>query len=775
MKTARPIPLPVNRGPRAARPIAPLGQRSRQAVPTTQCNAEQEKIMAEELLKVMNFAASKIQALWRGYCTRKQLYIEQGAAILLQALWRGYQVRRRLQEPVSRPLRIHCQYLLWDPGSSESLSGPKRDIKRAQAADKHPTPQQLPARRDPQVAGDFPSQTPLPIKPLCRLPYPIRQAPAHRLSHRQLRNQAATTLQAHWKGYLARRDLAIKIGAAIYIQSFFRAYRVRRNLNPTPEPQPEPLDEESEMVSFNMSFTPGHPAAKVPIPGSHQSHGSSFWICPDNGPSRGFRTSSVSRPEYTLSGKSHTFQATRARYVPAWPPGSREENGHRPPPSTTQRAQNSKRDDFVPDYFTQGAGDSRFGVDMVFCSVPATLRSARALKEHGMNLESRFLCEEEMSRPECMVTRPRFAYGEPVAEPTTPAPVSRYFLPSSPYTSGTRKLILDREPVDSQLRSVQETDISCRRALEDFDQSNLEVPGEAAVGPPEAYPSKRLREESAAAGTIQEAFKGLRTHRKLQKHDTAASKDQAIIRSSPTMKENEKEGISPLVSAKAPILEPGAQAAPDNPCSSPDVVTGPWKRERTGNIVQAPPAAGVYEQEAPVLAPLCSAGVPVHGSASSTPGCRDGRSNHIDHWARRCLRTRRQQQERTRAASIIQAAWRGHQARHEIAGQARAAAKIQALFRGDQIRKLLGSIGKHPEVEEGGSSEGDPQTLSGDNPENVHLHRSVARDLRTGEVASRRAQLKAEGPAIWMKRNACYNPRKVTIHVKASAAEIGTL
>ncbi|XP_014342241.1 unconventional myosin-Va [Latimeria chalumnae] len=60
---------------------------------------------------------------------------------------------------------------------------------------------------------------------------------------------------------------------------------------------------------------------------------------------------------------------------------------------------------------------------------------------------------------------------------------------------------------------------------------------------------------------------------------------------------------------------------------------------------------------------------------------------------RREFKTRRRYQEQAKAASKIQAAWKGYRTRKEIMNKNKAAQKIQAAFRGYSARKYLSSVG----------------------------------------------------------------------------------
>ncbi|XP_055514362.1 uncharacterized protein LOC129711037 [Leucoraja erinacea] len=1088
MEPARPIPLPVNRGPR------PLDFRCPPTTPPlgapVDCCAVQDAFIAGELLKLMNLSAAKIQALWRGYCARKQQYIEQGAAILLQSFWRGCRVRHVLREPVSRRLRIHGQYLSWEdprvlcpPPPPAPRRGPpppppppprprSREGRRwpvpVPVPEKRPaasTAQSLPIKKHPDgircqpsrrlrdICAQPPTQ-PQPQPPRARTPrFVCDQTQQNRLPG-MMCDVAATRIQTNWRGYKVRKDMSTLLGAVVYIQSFFRGYLDRKKINPPRPHQPEPLDQESDMVDFNLSYEHGqlrsHGAASgMPLdgldvslpsslyaptrssnntggarpgtgPNNNRAGGArsgtgptntgvgrpgtgptntgvgrsgndnsniirsgdciSYCICagigsvrPGNGghagsvhsvstgsndsirsvhcnSNDGTRTGSVrsgassshsvrsvnynndcagsgtgghtghagsvrsgtgssshsvrsanynndcaghtgsvrcanninhnhdrvravnynndctgsgstgggghagsarSANGSVRSGHSGNHDSIRAVHgsflstnasissgggtdlpvnggnpprsfnggsagpdncgptrpvngdkagdvnelssIPhpegarsgagpaevgtwltrGWGPGSGEQSVLREPLSIID--EDPKSDELLPGYMMNGGGGGGDtggggGVDTVSCcsSAPVSLASARLLKKRSV--EEVVVVRAERGED----GRPRFAFRAPGADTDTllpPGPGSQYLVHSTPYnTSGPRKLIRYQEhrpggghPHPHPYPYPE---------LSDFDLSELEVPKDAAgCPPPPGQPArrslKRLREESAAAGTIQAAWKGHRTRRALQEQVSAATKIQATFRRYQTRREFESEGIFPLVSLKAAGKKAAKTTVPSPPL--PPTHRAPRQPEpRVHNeqtpppLPPAPPAAvemEARERDAPVFAPLCTPGIPVPSAAAS------GLHNRIEQWARRSVRTRRQHQERDRAATAIQAVWRGLLARRRITRMARAAVMIQACFRGYQIRKFLGSIGRNPQ---GGRERGGGKP----HPKAARPHRAAAggggqRPQETGW----RAQLKGDKPAIYVKRNPCYNPRKVTIHVKATAAE----
>ncbi|XP_078054632.1 uncharacterized protein LOC144479602 [Mustelus asterias] len=823
MQSAKPGQLPVNLGQRMGENEAPTlsSKQSLSSVSPEQCSEMQEEIMAEELLKVMNFAASKIQALWRGYCTRKQLHIEQGAATLLQAFWRGYQVRKLLREPVSRPLQIHVQPpISWMQSQEEKRLSQAGQVHIQSRQRSQLQPVQLPIQKGPRWTSSL-----------------------------QRRILAATIIQAYWRGYLVRRDLAIKTGAAIFIQSFFRGYLARRNLKANAKPSPIPQDEEAKMVAYNMSFSPSYFETQTPISGSPPQTSSSFQSGLGAGRgSRGRVAENASLFFYTgnndyISGKGDTVQSTKPRRLLSWCPDSGEENCPSGSMSTMQMAR--KGNAFVPGYFTEGAGDttSMSSQCSAFQTRPECVSPVKEVKDKGLdqvnsgrwekhqNVKNR----DRVSQQNILgvtATRPRYSYKSPEkvgGQGGRKKSDSQFLLKCTPYSSDkVRKLIRYKEEPGSHSSLSNQPFHQAPVSKLDFDLSVLEVPRRTPSCPSKSSGRKTLkqvREESAAAGTIQAVWKGHRTRRFLRQQAAAATKIQAIYRSYRTRKEFESEGILPLVYAKekckylskgwetgsasrgSGLCEVGLEKPGDGTTRFTTASTpaeSPWMGTDSRHIsgesetpVQPSQRLEAEGKEQPAISFAPPASVPkAEGTRSSsppadTPGNESKRCTHTQHWLQRIVQTRKQHQRKFKAASTLQAAWRGHHTRCCIREQREAALRIQAQFRGFRIRKLRSSIGRE---EDSGDSRDcascqTPETQSADTPD--YLYRTteavsgpIAKESpskrearKPGEFCCQhsptwRAQAKPDRPAIFVKRNPCYNPRKVAIHVKAAGGDM---
>ncbi|XP_053099763.1 IQ domain-containing protein N [Hemicordylus capensis] len=134
--------------------------------------------LVDELDMLMDKAATTIQASWRGHLARKHLWTQHAAASTIQAAWRRYITREYLamqQEQVP----------------SWQTYGNRR---------RTPSPASLEERRSwgrPQVDRE---EAAITIQAHYR-GYVIRRALVQC-------HQAATTIQAHWRGYHTRQDLA---------------------------------------------------------------------------------------------------------------------------------------------------------------------------------------------------------------------------------------------------------------------------------------------------------------------------------------------------------------------------------------------------------------------------------------------------------------------------------------------------------------------------------------------------------------------------------------
>eukprot|EP00061_Rhincodon_typus_P014174 g41041.t1 len=690
--------------------------------------------MAEELLKLMNFAASKIQALWRGYCTRKQLCIEQGAAILLQSFWRGYQVRKILLEPVSRPLPIHVK----QPVSWVQCQEQQRLLEAGQIhiQSRHywqPKPVQLHIKQSPRCASTL-----------------------------QRKIYAATTIQAYWRGYLARRDLAIKIGAAIYIQSFFRGYLARRNLKANSKLNIIPQDEEAEMVDYNMSYTPGFTKSQAAIQGSPHRNSSS--VLSASGTRRVSSTGSRSTENASrlysdrndcVSGKGDTVQGTKTRRFLSWCPDSGEENCLRTV-SAIQMDQDPKSNMFVPGCLIEGAGDTTSMSEHY--NTIQTQAEFNSPKERSLNQmkSEKWQKHQNMMNKErtsnilgITAARPRYSYksrekveGQCEINKT----VSQYLVKCTPYTSNkARKLIRYTEELSSESSSSDGSSSKPPVSKQDFNLSELETSRQTSPSP--SKPSgrktlKQVREENAAAGTIQSVWKGHCTRRLLRQQVDAATKIQAIFRSYRIRKEFENEGIFPLVYtkesnkhlSKSPGTrpetgseKPGAETTNSPSADTWDVDAGSELIDSKSEMFRQPSQRReTGRRKLPTVSLISPPCVPETGV---TPGREGGKPSRS---LQRPIQTRKQLQDEVKAACTIQAVWRGYQTRCEIQKQREAAVKIQAQFRGFQLRRLLSCIGRQEEDEDqNGSTEGASWEPPGDSPDYLYLMAEAA--LRPNE------------------------------------------
>ncbi|XP_048415701.1 uncharacterized protein LOC125465839 isoform X1 [Stegostoma tigrinum] len=793
MQPARPSQLSVNLCRRICESGAstPGSKLNISSMTSPQCSELQQEVMAEELLKLMNFAASKIQALWRGYCTRKQVCIEQGAAILLQSFWRGYQVRKLL-EPVSRPLPIHVkQPAFWVQCQEQQRLLEAGQVHIQSRHHWRPEPVQLHIEKSPVCTSTL-----------------------------QRKIRAATTIQAHWRGYLARRDLAIKIGAAVYIQSFFRGYLVRRNLKANSEPTIIPQDEEAEMVDYNMSYTPGFTKSHAAIHSSPHRNSSS--ILPASGSRRvsstGSRsTENASRPysnrNYCPFGKGDTVQGTKPRRFLSWCPDSGEENCLRTV-SAIQMDQDPKINMFVPGFLIEGAGDTTsmsghyntIQTQAEFNSPKE--RSLNQMKSEKWQKHQNMMNQERSSNIlGITAARPRYSYkswekveGESEVNKT----VSQYLVKCTPCTSNkVRKLIRYTEELTSESSSSDRSSSKPPISKQDFNLSELETSRQPSPSPSKSSGRKTLkqvREENAAASTIQAVWKGLCTRRLLRQQVDAATKIQAIFRSYRIRKEFENEGIFPLVytkeSNKHVRKSPGTR--PEAGCEKPGAETtnsplaDPWDVDIGSELIdsksesfrQPSQRRETGRRKLPTVSLISPPCVPETGVI---PGREGGKPSHP---LQRTIQTRKRLQDEVKAARTIQAVWRGYKARCEIQKQREAAVKIQALFRGFQIRRLLCSIGRQEEDEDqNGSTEGASWAPTGDSPDYLYLMAEAVSGPDARESPSNReqrsplelcchyssawrGQAKPDGAGIFVKRNPCYNPRKVTIHVKAAGGDM---
>jgi myosin heavy subunit len=62
------------------------------------------------LMMQPDVAATKIQAAFRGYSTRKQLAQEQEAAVKIQSAYRGYSTRKQLKEQEQAAVKIQSAF-----------------------------------------------------------------------------------------------------------------------------------------------------------------------------------------------------------------------------------------------------------------------------------------------------------------------------------------------------------------------------------------------------------------------------------------------------------------------------------------------------------------------------------------------------------------------------------------------------------------------------------------------------------------------------------------
>lgn len=135
--------------------------------------------LVDELDMLMDKAATTIQAAWRGFLVRKHIWTESKAASTIQAAWRRFISREymalRKEQPPSWQVYGHRQAA---PSPTPSLEG-------------RPSGTKLEARREEAAT--------------------VIQANYRGYVTRRVLfqcNQAATTIQAHWRGYSTRQDLA---------------------------------------------------------------------------------------------------------------------------------------------------------------------------------------------------------------------------------------------------------------------------------------------------------------------------------------------------------------------------------------------------------------------------------------------------------------------------------------------------------------------------------------------------------------------------------------
>ncbi|KAJ6661441.1 hypothetical protein lerEdw1_014349 [Lerista edwardsae] len=173
--------------------------------------------LVDELDMLMDKAAATIQAAWRGYLVRKRVWTEHKAASTIQAAWRRFITReyRALQreQPPS-----------WQVGA-------------------------------PRPAASSPASS-------------VEARPAgSRLEVR--REEAATVIQAHYRGYVTRRVLSQCNQAATTIQAQWRGYRTRQDLARGLTRRTYPSSIPSRIYYSGPRPVVGAPATLGPYPRKH--------------------------------------------------------------------------------------------------------------------------------------------------------------------------------------------------------------------------------------------------------------------------------------------------------------------------------------------------------------------------------------------------------------------------------------------------------------------------------------------------------------------------
>lgn len=142
------------------------------------CSRYRSSFLVDELDMLMDKAATTIQAAWRGFLVRKRVWTENKAASTIQAAWRHFITREYMA-------------LQRDQMPSWQVCGRRR--------------------RTPSPASSEEGRLSRP-----------------KLEER--REEAASVIQAHYRGYVTRRVLTQCSQAATTIQAHWRGYHTRQNL-----------------------------------------------------------------------------------------------------------------------------------------------------------------------------------------------------------------------------------------------------------------------------------------------------------------------------------------------------------------------------------------------------------------------------------------------------------------------------------------------------------------------------------------------------------------
>ncbi|XP_064415334.1 mitochondrial import receptor subunit TOM5 homolog isoform X1 [Latimeria chalumnae] len=229
-----------------------------------------------KLLKEEHKAASVIQALWKGYLARKEIKKMKEAVAKIQAAFRGFQLRKRLFDDDF--IGFQGDYVLHCKGTSttgldstlpskaskayqHSSGEPQRGFIKVQ-----PEKHNLPSKTKPQIQPAVLTESktinavsnytaPTTISTYCawlssgeRRPRKFRTRKQH-----QQNNNAATVIQAHWKGYQVRKQLKKQDLAASKIQTMYHRYRIRRLLQDDTEFDNYGKSTNSKYASYYMT------------------------------------------------------------------------------------------------------------------------------------------------------------------------------------------------------------------------------------------------------------------------------------------------------------------------------------------------------------------------------------------------------------------------------------------------------------------------------------------------------------------------------------------
>lgn len=164
-----------------------------------------------------NRAATVLQKHWLGYRIRKQIKAQAKAAKVIQRTWRNRSRRCQLKL-LAQEIRVDCQ-----------LRKEKRH-KAATVFQKHWRGRRTRKQIEKQINAARVIQrtwrTHSKRRQILNLAKDIRVECKQR---KEERNQAAISIQKHWRGYSIRKQIAEQTKAAITIQQWFRTALLRRN------------------------------------------------------------------------------------------------------------------------------------------------------------------------------------------------------------------------------------------------------------------------------------------------------------------------------------------------------------------------------------------------------------------------------------------------------------------------------------------------------------------------------------------------------------------